>query len=76
MAPRNPYRIDGQTFDLTVADVAELSKRNDRWVYAHAEDLGGVKRAWLLDTPAKDRRQTIRFHGPTVRKALKRLALA
>ena len=75
MASRNPYRLDGKTFDLTVEDVAPIAGRTTRWVYFHAERLGGEKRAWLADSTG-NQRKTIRFNRATVIRALKTMAIA
>lgn len=75
MATKNPYRHDNKSYDLRVEDVAELAKRTVRWVYAHAEQLGGVKKAWLADSTG-NKRSTIRFNGPIVKRMLKDMGLS
>lgn len=74
MPRKNPYRHDGKVYGLTVPEVAEMAGREDRWVYNHVTELGGVKRPWLLERDG-DHRKTIRFNAVEVRKALKRLGL-
>lgn len=72
MAPKNPYRHEGKSYDLTVEDVAKLANRTVRWVYSHKDRLEGVKKAWLAP---QNNRSTVRFNGPAVKRVLKAMAL-
>lgn len=71
MAPKNPFRRDGKTYNWTVEDVAEAAGRTTRWVYSHTEALGGRKEAWIEG----NLRQTLRFCERDVRRILKEMGL-
>lgn len=38
--------VGGVSYDLSVSDVAKEALRSPAWVRAHAEALGGLRRAW------------------------------
>lgn len=42
----NQYLVDGVPYDLSVEDVAKLAGRSPAWVRAHADALGGIRKAW------------------------------
>lgn len=42
----NPYLVKGVPYDLSVEAVAILAERSPAWVRAHAEALGGIRKAW------------------------------
>lgn len=43
----NQYLVDGVAYDLSVDDVAKQADRSPAWVRAHAEALGGIRKAWF-----------------------------
>ena len=72
LAPPSPesYTFRNKVYDLTVADVADVTGRGTRWVYLHRSRLGGLKRPWR-----GGRRETLLFPSEDLARHVEALGL-